>query len=738
MPTDLTLSGEHGVSYQLTGGTIAANPTDTRVVINLDAADQLALAGLLNQNGGEAADWTTYNLSAVSGWDRGNAAITSMGIKVVTNAAAPTISSVSFNAATSVLTVTGNQLVELVSGSGIILNDLTLSTGGASENLGGSGGAIINQTNHGFTVQLDNSYDALFGGNGNSFAGNAYHLSASSGWDAGIGKAVTNQSVNVSGYAINISGVTNSTLPDTSTVEPFRAVTINDDNNADTESATISFTAANGVLSGSGLSAGVVSHGVATYTVDASTASGLLSELQQLVFTPTAHQLAAGKTLNTDVTLSVSGYRAGIMQTLSNGASSPGALATDSHGDVFVTYATAVEEFSASGSLLHTFSNGLSLPDALATDSHGDVFISNQGNNTVLEFNASGTLLHTLSYGLFTPDALAADSRGDVFIASMGAGVEEFSPSGALLHILSNGVYLPVALATDSHGDVFVANNSRNTIEEFSGSGALLRTLSNGVSSPQALATDSYGDVFVGNQSKNTVEEFSSSGSLLRTLSVGVSSPDALATDSHGDVFVAGNGGNAIEEFNASGNLLQTLSFGATSSPQALATDSHGDLFVSNDGNNTVKEITPVSTAITATNTNTNTQITVTATANTLSAVANGSLTNPNIDSTPHTGDLMTIADATRFDSTAISKANVTAANGSIATLAGWAAGAFSASGADIAQHEIAWFQFAGNTYLVEQANTQGTAFGTGDTLIELVGVRNENAAQISGHVLTI
>ena len=697
MPTDLTLSGEHGVSYQLTGGTIAANPTDTRVVINLDAADQLALAGLLNQNGGEAADWTTYNLSAVSGWDRGNAAITSMGIKVVTNAAAPTISSVSFNAATSVLTVTGNQLVELVSGSGIILNDLTLSTGGASENLGGSGGAIINQTNHGFTVQLDNSYDALFGGNGNSFAGNAYHLSASSGWDAGIGKAVTNQSVNVSGYAINISGVTNSTLPDTSTVEPFRAVTINDDNNADTESATISFTAANGVLSGSGLSAGVVSHGVATYTVDASTASGLLSELQQLVFTPTAHQLAAGKTLNTDVTLSVSGYRAGIMQTLSNGASSPGALATDSHGDVFVTYATAVEEFSASGSLLHTFSNGLSLPDALATDSHGDVFISNQGNNTVLEFNASGTLLHTLSYGLFTPDALAADSRGDVFIASMGAGVEEFSPSGALLHILSNGVYLPVALATDSHGDVFVANNSRNTIEEFSGSGALLRTLS-----------------------------------------VGVSSPDALATDSHGDVFVAGNGGNAIEEFNASGNLLQTLSFGATSSPQALATDSHGDLFVSNDGNNTVKEITPVSTAITATNTNTNTQITVTATANTLSAVANGSLTNPNIDSTPHTGDLMTIADATRFDSTAISKANVTAANGSIATLAGWAAGAFSASGADIAQHEIAWFQFAGNTYLVEQANTQGTAFGTGDTLIELVGVRNENAAQISGHVLTI
>jgi S-layer protein len=42
--------------------------------------------------------------------------------------------------------------------------------------------------------------------------------------------------------------------------------------------------------------------------------------------------------------------------------------------------------------------------------------------------------------------------------------------------------------------------------------------------------------------------------------------------------------------------------------------------------------------------------------------------------------------------------------------------------GGALAQHQITEFQLNGNTYIVQQANTTGTAFSAGDTLVELTG----------------
>ena len=108
--------------------------------------------------------------------------------------------------------------------------------------------------------------------------------------------------------------------------------------------------------------------------------------------------------------------------------------------------------------------------------------------------------------------------------------------------------------------------------------------------------------------------------------------------------------------------------------------------------------------------------------------------------SNPNPGDQLTFSSATSFDSTAITAADVTAAGGSTADLAGWVAGALSPLGADTAQNHIAWFNFDGNTYLVEQFNAQGTAFdATGsDTLVQLVGTLNESGAVLAGHTLTL
>jgi hypothetical protein len=42
--------------------------------------------------------------------------------------------------------------------------------------------------------------------------------------------------------------------------------------------------------------------------------------------------------------------------------------------------------------------------------------------------------------------------------------------------------------------------------------------------------------------------------------------------------------------------------------------------------------------------------------------------------------------------------------------------------GGALAQDQVAEFQLSGNTYIVEQGNTTGTAFSAGDTLVELTG----------------
>ena len=70
------------------------------------------------------------------------------------------------------------------------------------------------------------------------------------------------------------------------------------------------------------------------------------------------------------------------------------------------------------------------------------------------------------------------------------------------------------------------------------------------------------------------------------------------------------------------------------------------------------------------------------------------------------------------------------------ATLADAVADVLSNLGAGLARHGVGAFQFAGATYLVEQAAVAGTAFGTGDTLVKLTGTPTINTTSISGGVL--
>ena len=431
-----------------------------------------------------------------------------------------------------------------------------------------------------------------------------------------------------------------------------------------------------------------------------------------------------------------------LKQSLSSSINQPDNLVLDSQGHLWVannSYATStIEEFSTSGVLMQTLSNGINQPTTLVFDTQGHLWVTNDSysNSTIEEFSTSGVLMQALSNGINQPTSLVFDKQGHLWVANdrySNSTIEEFSTSGILMQTLSNGISYANTLLFDNQGNLWVANSGNNTIAEFSVSGVLMQTLSNGIIQPESLLFDSQWHLWVANQYGNTVEEFSTSGTLIQTLSTGINGPCCMAFDTQGHLWVANQNGNTIEEFSVSGLLMQTLSNGINS-PTSVVFDSQGNLWVGNQASLEEFSANMLSKSVTYQSA----QITVTETTQHLTINPNSSIANPTVFNTVHSGDILNFADATSFNTNAVTAANVTAAGGAVTTLAGWVTGALNAKGANEASHNIDWFNFNGNTYLVEQANTQGSAYSSGDSLVQLVGVFNESHASFSGHTLTL
>ena len=92
-------------------------------------------------------------------------------------------------------------------------------------------------------------------------------------------------------------------------------------------------------------------------------------------------------------------------------------------------------------------------------------------------------------------------------------------------------------------------------------------------------------------------------------------------------------------------------------------------------------------------------------------------------------GDTVTIADATTFLSTPL-----TATTSSLDSIVSAAMGAKGS----LAQHNVGWFNWQGNTYLLEQANGSNSAFGNGDTLVQITGTMDLSHATLANHVITL
>ncbi|WP_217182790.1 hypothetical protein, partial [Methylobacter tundripaludum] len=214
--TKLTFTGEGGATYTLTNATGVEITSATSFSVTLSGADLTNVEALLNKDGTSAVSTATYNLSAAASWNRGDATNGSDTTNAITvsNYAAPTVTSATYDAGTNVLTVTGTNLVSKSGATNdVAVSLLTLTGEGGTYTLTSSDVEITDATT--FSVTLNAADQIVVRGllnkNGTSSSGaTTYNLAAAEDWMAGT--AVATVVADLTGNGITVSNFPTPTI----------------------------------------------------------------------------------------------------------------------------------------------------------------------------------------------------------------------------------------------------------------------------------------------------------------------------------------------------------------------------------------------------------------------------------------------------------------------------------------------------------------------------------------------
>jgi hypothetical protein len=325
---------------------------------------------------------------------------------------------------------------------------------------------------------------------------------------------------------------------------------------------------------------------------------------------------------------------------------------------------------------------------------------------TITDNDSAAVNISTLSDSVLTTASFASTSTQAGAALTIGAMVQ----AGLATLNLGGNVTLGISGDTVNTG-IIVSGASDNALVTFSSAGATA-----------AGATDA---VTLGNGNGDDVQLGAGAPGSVQNITLGNGGGDTIATLSSGTVNIAvGNGADSVYSNQAGATLHVTAGNGSDGIYVTGAGDVV-DIAVGTGANIIATGNGTSGSIVLAAHTGVD-AITVGAlaapggTPNLTSIVSLQGLNNA-LGDTLTFGDAATVAAGSMLQVTA---ANVTAAGGNTATLADWVATAVG-KGSVVAQtaHAINWFQFGGNTYLVETATaTDGGIVSAADTVVELTG----------------
>jgi len=340
------------------------------------------------------------------------------------------------------------------------------------------------------------------------------------------------------------NSTTSAATTDLQKIDPFSATTISDPTAGSSEAVTITLTNtsgvatdADGVLTGQGLS----KIGPGAYTLSGS-AAAVTAELDALVFTPTAHQVASGGSVTTDFTLLVSDG--------TYSATNSNTVVTTATGKWIVSGGT-VESGTvlSSGDTLLVSSGGASVS---ATLQGGEAFIY-AGGESVADFVAGGGEERVSSGGVASGTVIGSGGVEAVYSGGLTRGA--VAENGGDERVSSGGVASGTVI---SSGGVEVAYSSGLANGSDVSGGSLY--VSSGVASGAKVSASGRAIVYAGGQA---VADLLLSGGVQHVSSGGVADDTVISNGGFETVYAGGLASGSIVA--GSGAIESLLSGGVAS-----------------------------------------------------------------------------------------------------------------------------------------------------------------------------
>jgi hypothetical protein len=282
---------------------------------------------------------------------------------------------------------------------------------------------------------------------------------------------------------------------------------------------------------------------------------------------------------------------------------SPGRIAIDAAGAVWILNQTGIAKLSSSGAFLsgqNGFTGGgLTAPFSIAIDDGENAWVTNKASGgSVVEFSNSGAILsgaNGYGAGQGVPRQIAIAGDGSAWVTTEQNSVVKLSSSGAVLSgsggFTASGLTRPDAIAIDASGNAWVSSLSEaESIFETSSSGTFVSG-PNGypvaAGSANSLAIDTGGNVWTQCLSCLAVK-ITSSGTTL--LTVAGSGGDGIAIDGADNVWVTDTTSTAVRGLSNSGTPISGAhgyNAGVLLNPVFLALDGSGNIWVADESQGT-------------------------------------------------------------------------------------------------------------------------------------------------------
>lgn len=237
-------------------------------------------------------------------------------------------------------------------------------------------------------------------------------------------------------------------------------------------------------------------------------------------------------------------------------------------------------------------------PGGVALDSAGDVYVTSEGMyGRVVKLTAGSNATTVLPFhGLYQPQGLAVDGAGTVYVADFNNRVVSLAAGSNDQKVLPfSGLSYPEGVAVDSQGNVYVADRGNSRVVKLAaGSKTQTELPFTGLKNPDGVAVDAAGTVYVADTDNNRIVKLDANSNTQAELPFqNISVPWGIAVDNSGTVYVTEHDKSDVLKFPAGSNAPTVLPFNGLNTPLAVAVDKDRNVYVADRGNDRVVKLTP-------------------------------------------------------------------------------------------------------------------------------------------------